>query len=919
MTAAPSAALPPVRLPDAPALVAGREAVVWLAASGEIETVSHWEAARRVSGGVLPLLCHGKGAARRLGLVRFPAYDVLELFAFVRPARFCVPTVAGLAATLLLAPPEGADGEAAALPVVARALLAELRAAPHEAAAAVAWSMVRAGWPWAAAVLAALGIGDGPPRGTGLGLKVWHELKEWEEPPPSPPPGSWPVEPVEARAQLVRLLGAGSEERPQQRDYASVAARAFAPRAEAGVPLAVLAEAGTGVGKTLGYLAAASVWAHKNKGPVWVSTYTRNLQRQLDRELDRLFPDLADKARKVVVRKGRENVLCLLNFDEALARLEEGRAGDGVALGLVARWIRATRDGDMIGGDFPGWLADLLGPSATVELTDTRGECIYGACRHYRKCFIERAIRKARGADIVVANHALVMVQTALGDEDQGLPTRYVFDEGHHLFEAADNAFSAHLTGVETALLRRWLVGPEDRRRGRGRGLSERLADLVDGEAAGAEELTEVLAAARRLPGPGWRRRLNDGMPAGPAETFLAAAGDQVRARAAGAGTGSYGLACDPHPASEALTAAADRLGTALARIEAPLHRLAGALASRLDDEAATLETAMRQRIDATLRGLDRRALRPLVAWRGMLASLRAPAAAATGEDAFIDWLGLERWEGDDVDVGLHRHWRDPTRPFIAALARSAHGVLVTSATLCDTGAGAVPDWVAAERRTGVAHLPLPAVRASVASPFDYRRLTQVFIVTDVARDDMEQVAAAFRELFLAAGGGGLGLFTAIARLRAVHARIAAALDAAGLPLYAQHVDVLDLGTLIDVFRFEPASCLLGTDAVRDGIDVPGRSLRLMVFDRVPWPRPDILHRERRRAFGGGAYDDMLTRMRLKQAYGRLVRRADDRGVFVMLDRALPSRLLSAFPDGVAVHRVGLAEVVAATRAFLEA
>ena len=132
----------------------------------------------------------------------------------------------------------------------------------------------------------------------------------------------------------------------------------------------------------------------------------------------------------------------------------------------------------------------------------------------------------------------------------------------------------------------------------------------------------------------------------------------------------------------------------------------------------------------------------------------------------------------------------------------------------------------------------------------------------------------------------------------------------------------MDTATLIDIFRAEENSCLLGTDAVRDGVDVPGRSLRLIVFDRVPWPRPDILHRARKAAWkaagaGANAYDDMLARLRLKQAYGRLIRRADDRGVFVMLDSRLPSRLLGAFPPGVSIERVGLAEAIDTVRGFL--
>jgi ATP-dependent DNA helicase DinG len=238
---------------------------------------------------------------------------------------------------------------------------------------------------------------------------------------------------------------------------------------------------------------------------------------------------------------------------------------------------------------------------------------------------------------------------------------------------------------------------------------------------------------------------------------------------------------------------------------------------------------------------------------------------------------------------------------------------------LTDGTGDPLADWAAAEMLTGARHLTRPALRARVPSPFDYAAQTRVFVVTDVKRDDIDQVAAAYRTLFLAAHGGALGLFTAIQRLKAVYARIAAPLEEAGLPLLAQHVDAMDTATLVDIFRAEEDACLLGTDAVRDGVDVPGRSLRLIVFDRVPWPRPDILHKARRQEFGGGKDDDRLTRLRLRQAFGRLVRRAGDTGVFVLLDSRLPSRLLGAFPEGVAVERIGLKETLEKTRVFLRA
>ncbi len=204
-----------------------------------------------------------------------------------------------------------------------------------------------------------------------------------------------------------------------------------------------------------------------------------------------------------------------------------------------------------------------------------------------------------------------------------------------------------------------------------------------------------------------------------------------------------------------------------------------------------------------------------------------------------------------------------------------------------------------------------------ILSPFDYAAQARLFVVTDVGRDDPRAVAAAMQALFTAAQGGGLGLFTAIRRLRAVYDLINRPLAEAGLPLYAQHVDPLDVSDLISVFRAEHHSCLLGTDAVRDGIDVPGQALRLIAFDRVPWPRPDTLHRARRAHFGQKLYDDALARGRLAQAFGRLIRRKDDHGVFVMLDSAAPTRLFSSLPEGVLLQRCTLAEAIVSIERFL--
>ena len=440
--------------------------------------------------------------------------------------------------------------------------------------------------------------------------------------------------------------------------------------------------------------------------------------------------------------------------------------------------------------------------------------------------------------------------------------------------------------------------------------------------------LDAALQAARALPALGWSGRLaGSEEPANPSEAFLRLARIQVLARLASevevGGRGN--LECGLYPVAPGLPDAAALLGRALGRIAEPLKTLLQRLGKRLEDEAKELEAAQRNRIEAAQRSVTRRAVDRLSAWQSMLHAVAAPLPEPGARPEHVYTLHLDRREGADRDVGLHRHWLDPTVPFAHVLAAPAHGLLITSATLRDGNDGGSDGteagWLAAEARVGALHLPSPPLRVSVASPFDYAAQTRAFVVTDVAPGDPGALAAAYQALFVAAGGGALGLFTAIQRLRAVHARIAPNLEAAGIPLLAQHVDAMDNATLVDVFRTELDSCLLGTDAMRDGVDVPGRALRLVVFERVPWPRPDILHRERRAHLSGGdpkGYDDSKARLRLRQGFGRLVRSATDRGVFVLLDRRMPSRLLSAFPSGVDVRRVGLAEAVAATQAFLE-
>ncbi len=891
---------------------------VILTPDGEIEDYSLLELSKIVKKRSF-LVCSAPIISRRLQTPLYKAYDILELFAFILPANFCLPLPEGIAEALAVRKSCGsAEDQALALMSCAQKLL-EILSSPDylyaEGAHATAQKM-SAHWNWSEIILSCLN----PARKSKSDYQVWTHLADWEEDAPRPPIGTLPVSPEEAEERLVEMLGPYAEKRLPQKEYTRLAAASFEPREHEDEPRLVLAEAGTGIGKTLGYIAPASLWAEKNGGTVWISTYTKNLQRQLDQELDRLYPDKKIKQNKVVIRKGRENYLCLLNLQEISSSPVQPKGA--VFLGLVSRWARFSRDGDMVGGDFPAWLGDNFGIGRISQLTDKRGECIYSACAHYKKCFIEKNTRKAKKADLVIANHALVMMQAAVKAGNADLPMRYVFDEGHHIFDAADNAFSAHITGMEAAEMRRWIRGAERSGR-RGKGLKGRIEDLLAADEEAVKMMDEIIHYAVCLPSDIWHSRIIDNRPVGPAENFLMLVRHQTISRSKPYETFHTVETSAVNPSKD-LVRAATELYSAVVKIAAPMIKLSAHLIKQLNERADELDSNVRGRMDNISRSLKRRADVLNEGWLPMLNEiimLPDQKENLTELSNFATWFEVERIGGKERDYGMHRHFIDPSLPFSEYILKASHGALITSATLRDKlgeESSAEIEWNSAEIRTGAAHMIAPPRRMSFTSPFNYKGQAKIFIITDINKQDIGQLASAYREFFLCSDGSGLGLFTAISRLKAVYERIITPLEDNHIPLYAQHIDPINTGTLVDIFRSLKSSCLLGTDAVRDGVDVPGESLKICIFDRVPWPRPTLLHKARRERFGKKSYDDLITRLKLKQAFGRLIRREKDRGVFIMLDGALPTRLLSAFPPETEIQRIGLAEALQKTRDFLD-
>jgi ATP-dependent DNA helicase DinG len=721
----------------------------YLSPDGELKSLNREQAVLEINNSPV-LVCHAPYTRHRLGNDKLNCFDILELYAFVHPARFCVPTPASLATTLGLTPPEDTADYPYSLHEAMKALLTDFahqvehagknkaRKDPLEIAATM--GQQGKGWVWTPYLFAACGkeynpAAPLPPRSA---LATWKSLPEWSEEAPRPPPSHHHISEDESEQKLKELLETkNAESRPQQIRYARQMTPAFSPLDDENIddvtgevnPHIVLAEAGTGVGKTLGYIAPSSVWADKNDGAVWISTYTKNLQRQIDQELDKLYPDEHIKNQHVAIRKGRENYLCLLNLEDLSASAGIAKSiQQSVAAGIMARWAEVSHDGDMQGGDFPGWLPALLGYRYTRSLSDTRGECIFSACDHYHRCFVERATRKAKHAKIVVANHAVVMTQTALSSPLENLPQRYVFDEGHHLFHAADSAFSAHLTARETHELRRWILGPEGgSRQSRARGLKKRVEDLIVDDADLVSELEAILFQARHLPAFGWSKRLRDRSPQGDTETFLLTIYDQVYARSQGK-NGPYSLETEAHPVSDAVTISTKELIDKLKALQKPMQKLSRGLQQKLSDHVDTLDADTKKRLEAVAAGIDRRCEFAVTSWIDMLGSLMKN----TTPEMFMDWMEIERIDGKAIDVGLYRHWVDPMKPFADALKPHAHGVAITSATLCDRTDDMDENWRVAQEMSGAKDLSPMIMQFQENSPYNYADQSRVFIISDV-------------------------------------------------------------------------------------------------------------------------------------------------------------------------------------------
>jgi len=624
----------------------------------------------------------------------------------------------------------------------------------------------------------------------------------------------------------------------------------------------LLAEAPTGVGKSLAYLIPAVHWAVQNGERVVISTNTINLQEQLyHKDLPDLDSALPLEFRAAVL-KGRSHYLCPARL-QALRRRGANSPEEARVLTKVLTWKLSTADGD---GDAL-FLPSPVERSIWSQLSADNEGCEPERCRHLQKgdCYFYNARSAAEAAHVLIVNHALLLADVAV--QNNALPEykQLIIDEAHHLESATTSGLGfetdqAHLyrllgevgrvdqSGRVTGLLAE-IIGSCQKA-----GLPRETIDKIEifvgqvGLATGLaqrlvgaffDQLEEFVAEQRgdRRTTYAFRLRLNSGLRVQPGWEGVEIAWDDANAPLVAAADGLDQLATGLEDLSSYDIPNSEDLQAQLLNVARHMRETAGQVNHLISQPSSSLIYWLETAADAS--------------------RLRLHAAP--------------------LHVGplIEEH-----------LFNKKETVILTSATLRTGGTfdfirDRLNAWDAAE--------------LAVGSPFDYKRSTLLYLVDDVPEPGkpghQQAIEQGLTALFRATDGRGLALFTSYSQLRTTMRAIDAPLAQAGITVQAQGTG-MSRAQLLESFRGGDRQVLLGTRSFWEGIDVPGEALSCLAIVKLPFSVPtDPIFAARAETFDQPflEYSVPETILRFLQGFGRLIRTRTDRGVVAVLD----SRLLT--------------------------
>ena len=637
------------------------------------------------------------------------------------------------------------------------------------------------------------------------------------------------------------------EERSEQLTMAKSVAEAIAD----GENLVV--EAGTGVGKSIAYLAGAALHASQGGRPIIVSTNTINLQAQL---LQKDAPvveqtlstagHLEESELEISELKGRGNYLCYRRWAHAI---QSGRSSEQETslLGKCLVWLQDTETGDRselgLGRQTPAF--GRISAQGAAECPPGRGPC-----------FLRKARNRAFGADILIINHALLMSNAAM--EGGLLPPHdaLIVDEAQHLVSAATNhlGFSLSQQQFQAELAR--LSGE--------RGLIAELSNALQGEGANVEALNPVPVEAGHASEAASRVSTQaTAFFEVLQSTYKAFTGDEYAQRL----RITSGLRAQPIWAG--LEVAWENFDVTLSVL---IERFS-VLARRGNEASSESEDLSATMLDVTA------ALDELHAARsGLRQCIPHP------DDGMVYWISSRPRDeslflnGAPLDVG----------PILREkLFEHERSVVLTGATLGYEGnADRFRQMVGIDGGKDL----------FMGSPFDYKRAALVAVPEDMPEpgrqgyaatvaDAIEDIATKLRDRVLV-------LFTSNSALESARRLLSPRLEAAGIRLISQGADGPPHRVMSEL-AVDKEAVALGTSSLWEGVDLEGASIKALVMTRLPFPVPtDPVVEARSELYEDGFGEYMVPEavVRFRQGFGRLIRSGTDRGAFVILDRRVISR-----------------------------
>ncbi|MDB4867008.1 MAG: dinG [Cohnella sp.] len=624
----------------------------------------------------------------------------------------------------------------------------------------------------------------------------------------------------------------------------------------------LLVEAGTGTGKSLGYLLPSLYYGLRDSKKIVVTTHTIQLQEQLRQRDLPLLQEVLPVPFKAAVFKGRSNYLCLRKF-EGRVSVPDYALGpeEAVSRGAMTVWLSETKHGEgeelNLGRSKEEWDA---------VASDT-ASCLNRSCPWFHKCFYHRARNDATKSDLIITNHALVF--TDMRAEHRLLPAyeKLIVDEAHHLEEVA----SQHLgqktgyTSLTVPLQRLW----RDARSGLLSQLTGVLASIGHEQSAAWIEKVEMLSPKLHEIREAWERWTEAlfGLLASHAAT------DE-------SGNFTLRLKADALPSGwEAIRIDGENVIQLLSDFIRPMEKLSVEIREETDEYAL-------QSLLTDLGGVVKD-----------MAAVRADTGSfiSLGEKNFVYWAeGHSQYRGRSV-------WMYGVPADVSGLLKEGlfdrkESVVMTSATLTVDKSF---QYVTEQLGLTEAHKDGRLRTALLPSPFHYREQALVLIPRDFpgikGRDGdplfVKALTESLRDVARTVGGKTLVLFTSHRMLKSVYGPLKESLEPSGIQVLGQGIDGSSRSRLTKQFREQPASVLLGTSSFWEGVDLPGDALTCLAIVRLPFQPPnhpvveaksEKLQAEKKNPFMKLSLPQAV--IRFKQGFGRLVRTATDRGIVILYD-----------------------------------